>query len=225
MVVKTHPNGTYEFDSETGKYRMIGKNDWLDGNRNNNGYLQCTIKKKDEKGRKTFSLHRAIWETFVGNIPENYQIDHIDNDKKNNKLSNLQCITRCENNKKRDHTFLIEIRKLAHKKINENIKSINIENNETHIFKTKSQAAKYHGCSPALVYCICTKKNLSKTFGRTIRFEYTKEEPNTFVADGRVGKTRVSEEEKKQKIKEAVKRYYEKNKDKNKEIRKEKKIK
>lgn len=43
-------------------------------------------------------LHRAMWETFKGEIPENYHIDHIDTDKTNNSIENLRCVTAAENN-------------------------------------------------------------------------------------------------------------------------------
>jgi len=40
--------------------------------------------------RKTFVLHRLIYETFVGEIPEGYLVCHVDCDISNNKLSNLK---------------------------------------------------------------------------------------------------------------------------------------
>ena len=40
--------------------------------------------------RKAFVLHRLIYETFVGEIPEGYIVCHLDCDKSNNKLSNLK---------------------------------------------------------------------------------------------------------------------------------------
>lgn len=38
-------------------------------------------------------LHRAVWEYFNGKIPEGYVIHHIDGDKSNNDLTNLQLMT------------------------------------------------------------------------------------------------------------------------------------
>lgn len=40
--------------------------------------------------------HVLMWEAFKGSIPHHYQIDHIDGNKLNNDLSNLQCIHRRE---------------------------------------------------------------------------------------------------------------------------------
>jgi len=42
-------------------------------------------------------LHRDVWEFYKGQIPEGYQIHHIDEDTGNNDISNLECLPR------RDH--------------------------------------------------------------------------------------------------------------------------
>ena len=44
---------------------------------------------------------RLIYAYFIGDIPENYDIDHIDNNPYNNKLNNLRLLTREENLRKR----------------------------------------------------------------------------------------------------------------------------
>ena len=44
-------------------------------------------------------LHRYIWEEYNGKIPEGYHIHHQDEDKSNNDISNLQCVTRSEHMK------------------------------------------------------------------------------------------------------------------------------
>ena len=47
--------------------------------------------------RGSCSVHRAVWETFNGPIPKGMEIDHIDGDSFNNKLSNLKLVTHAEN--------------------------------------------------------------------------------------------------------------------------------
>lgn len=42
-------------------------------------------------------VHRLVWETFVGVIPSNLQIDHINRIKDDNRLSNLRVATPSEN--------------------------------------------------------------------------------------------------------------------------------
>lgn len=38
-------------------------------------------------------LHRAVWESVNGKIPDGYHIHHIDHDKNNNEIENLQLVT------------------------------------------------------------------------------------------------------------------------------------
>lgn len=55
---------------------------------------------KSSKERKYLRVHRLVWQTFVGCIPDTHVVDHIDGDKANNKLSNLQLLTWSENSLK-----------------------------------------------------------------------------------------------------------------------------
>jgi hypothetical protein len=43
------------------------------------------------------SVHRLVWSSFFGEIPDGYHVNHIDGDKSNNALSNLECVTPAEN--------------------------------------------------------------------------------------------------------------------------------
>lgn len=49
-----------------------------------------------QKGKLHY-IHRLVWENFVGEIPEDKEIDHKDGNTKNNSVHNLQVITRREN--------------------------------------------------------------------------------------------------------------------------------
>lgn len=57
------------------------------------GYCYCTDFKN-----KLFRVHRAIYETFVGEIPDGYVIDHINTKQDDNRLENLRAVTTKENN-------------------------------------------------------------------------------------------------------------------------------
>lgn len=59
------------------------------------GYLKVVV--HHHKKSHNFILHRVIYESFVGLIPEGMTIDHIDGDKLNNNVRNLQLLTPEEN--------------------------------------------------------------------------------------------------------------------------------
>jgi len=44
--------------------------------------------------------HRLVWEHSNGHIPAGFVVDHIDNNKLNNKITNLQLLSMAENSKK-----------------------------------------------------------------------------------------------------------------------------
>ena len=66
---------------------------------NKNGYLRVDLRK--DKERKQFLIHRLVAEAYIPN-PNNYDtVDHIDFDRTNNCVNNLQWMGRGENCRKR----------------------------------------------------------------------------------------------------------------------------
>lgn len=59
------------------------------------GYWHITLAKNGT--RKNGSVHMLVAITFLGPYPENMQVNHKDGDKSNNRLSNLEYVTRKEN--------------------------------------------------------------------------------------------------------------------------------
>lgn len=59
------------------------------------GYLKVGIRVNGKNHQRY--IHRLLYETFVGDIPEGYEINHIDEDNLNNDLSNLECVTPIQN--------------------------------------------------------------------------------------------------------------------------------
>ena len=60
------------------------------------GYLHVKLKTKDGK-QDYFQKHRVIWLFFNGEIPENMQVNHINENKLDNRLANLNLLTPKEN--------------------------------------------------------------------------------------------------------------------------------
>lgn len=48
-------------------------------------------------GKKEHLIHILVWETFNGKVPVGYEINHMDLNKANNNLSNLELLTHKEN--------------------------------------------------------------------------------------------------------------------------------
>lgn len=61
----------------------------------NNGYARWSTNRNHKKIR--ILVHRLVWETFNGKIPEDMEIDHINRCKTDNKLSNLRCVSHIQN--------------------------------------------------------------------------------------------------------------------------------
>lgn len=59
------------------------------------GYLLVALCKDGKT--KSFSVHKLVMLAFIGKPPQGYEVNHIDENKLNNQLSNLEYVTRLEN--------------------------------------------------------------------------------------------------------------------------------
>ena len=73
------------FNTRTKKFLKLTKND------TNYFYVTLYVDKK----RQTFGIHRVVARAFLNDI--NYEVNHIDGNKANNNLTNLELVTRSEN--------------------------------------------------------------------------------------------------------------------------------
>lgn len=70
-------------------------------------------KLKDYEKTSRGFVHRIVAETFIGEIPYGYEVDHINDDPSDNRLVNLQIITRAENNNKPSHIHKLRLKQLG----------------------------------------------------------------------------------------------------------------
>ena len=127
-------------------------------NTGNGGYLYFWA--YNEKGRKNYSICRFVYECFKGKIPNDKQIDHIDNNKINNHIDNLQLLSLKENTRK------------AH---NKGVKSFNIETRKERKFRSIKEASEELGIFSNSVCSNCKKKSKftrSKKDGMIYIFNY-----------------------------------------------------
>ena len=215
-VYKIHPIYNLYAGSEDGKIIHIIKRDTHKGNKSNNGYLRLNVRKHGQSRQKTHQTHRFVWECFNGVIPEGKVIDHINNDKEDNRLCNLQLITHQQNCKKsakdRDYTFA--------SKNHENkkcLKAINKNTNEVTYFNSLYAVQQHLGINAGIVKMVCEglnncKSGISKKDGHSYTFEYIKKDdlPDDYKKSANIRPRRVSDEDKKKHQMEALNRWLQK---------------
>lgn len=128
----------------------------------NSGYLRIRFK-IEWYPHKSFLIHRLVATAFIPNPENKPQINHIDGNKLNNNVSNLEWATSKENNKHSYDTGLNKIRTG-----NDGANSKMIINTETmKIYGTITEACKDIGYHPSTVSCMLNGK---KT--KTVPLEY-----------------------------------------------------
>ena len=155
-----HPFSKYYLASKCGKILSLKykKNRILKFGKNINKYLTFVFCENNKK--KSYYVHRFIFETFKDIIPKGMEIDHRDANKKNNSISNLQLLSHKEN-----------VRKSCCKKV----VSLNIKTKEEKIFNSLKETAEYHQISDRAVGYSCQKKIKiikSKKDGKKYQFFY-----------------------------------------------------
>ena len=179
---KTHPIYTRYAASRYGYIIHITKRVPYKGNENDMGYLMQTVYQIGRSKKKTVRIHRLVWETFNGEIPIGKEIDHIDNDKKNNKLDNLQLLNHSSNCKKAVKSKHDLKARLKNRRC---LKSINKSTKKVKYYFSLISAAKHLDINPSGVLKVCEniqKSALSKRDNCWYKFEYVdKNLPVNFI--------------------------------------------
>ena len=140
------------------RHRILKKPVGIVGNA---GYLRFTAEKK------RYHNHIIIYEAFNGIIKDGFVIDHINNNKTDNSLSNLQAVTLSQNTKMGGTG--------KHAKQAKSVKSFDTSTNEDKIFQSMNEASRYFDiCVPSVrrVAEGIQKSAVSKKNGHKIRFSY-----------------------------------------------------
>ena len=101
------------------------------------GYLQVLLYKNNKAHPK--KVHRLVAEAFLGNFCKKPQVNHIDGNKKNNNVSNLEMVTNSEN---QIHAYKnkLETPRKSRKAIQKNTDGVIIK-----IWMTIREAANHYG--------------------------------------------------------------------------------
>ena len=182
------------------------------GKKSNSGYMRCNVRKYGGK-QKIYYVHRFVWECFNGNIPEGKVIDHINNNKEDNRLCNLQLVTQQQNCKKsakdRDYTFVAKNHE--NKKC---VKAINKNTNEVSYYNSMYGVQQHLGINAGIVKMVCEginncKSGVSKKDGQHYKSEYIKQDdlPDNYKKSSNKRPQRVSDEDKKKHHIQAMKKW------------------
>lgn len=91
--------GLYQV-SNVGQVRSLITNKILKPVPNRKGYLQVSLSKNGEV--KNFRIHRLVAKAFLPNEEELPEVDHINGNKTDNRMANLQWISGIENLRKKE---------------------------------------------------------------------------------------------------------------------------
>lgn len=111
-----HKDGYVINKRKTGEYI---KSPWL----TNSGYLQCMIIESSINKRHHLYIHRLVAEYFIGKIGDWMEVNHINGVKTDNRLENLEILSKSDNMK---HAYTLT-RKSKMKLSPEIAKSIRLE--------------------------------------------------------------------------------------------------
>jgi hypothetical protein len=140
------------------------------------GYYQVRLFNKETPKGKLQYIHRLVYETFIGEITEGNEIDHVDEDTANNSIENIQLISRRANIKKHNRKrFGIDMRLHRDKLIKDyeelgSYKKVGEKwgKSEQVIYRTIKNLVHY--------FCSKEQKFKTRTYDKNIKDKYTEKD-------------------------------------------------
>lgn len=153
--------GLYQV-SNLGRVKRVNTNRILKGNTDSPGYLQVGLCKKGI--RHANRIHRLVAHAFIPNPENKLELNHIDEDKTNNRVDNLEWSTRKENinygtrNEKVSKTMSIPVI------------AINIKTGEVREFSSGAECARRLSLNAAGISSVL-KGRYKQTGGYTFKYK------------------------------------------------------
>lgn len=137
------------FEGRSVKISNMGRFEFENG-RKTNGTLNYSGYRSVGVNYKRKSLHRLVIEGFYGEIPDGLVVNHIDGNKSNNKLENLEVVTPSENSY---HTYMTGT------DCGKKVKQLTPDGKVVHIYASIKEASRITGMSSSNI-------SLASTFNR-----------------------------------------------------------
>lgn len=117
-----------------------------------------TVSLGSRKNQKTYYIHRLIANNFIDN-PNNYnEVNHIDGNKANNDVSNLEWCTHKHNMREAFANNLVHVKKEGNNPMAKKVKQTNLLTGETIIWDSMTQANHTKGYSTGRICDACKGK-------------------------------------------------------------------
>lgn len=165
--------GLYEV-SNFGRVRSLKRNTTsgkiMTNEVNHKGYCRVTLTKNNKW--KHFSVHRLVAEAFIQNPQNKSQINHIDGNKSNNSVENLEWCTASEN---QIHARLMGLNSIGmnNEMFSKPVEMYSILGLYLYTFKSIADAERHTGINHRAISSCCKHKTGYKTAGGFV-WEYTK---------------------------------------------------
>ena len=160
-VFNIHPIYQNYGSDENGNIINISNPKKFLGYKTQYGYMQFSIHETNCK-RKLYYVHRFVFECFNGKIPDNKLVSHINQKKDDNRLCNLDLITKNDKyEKSKANRSNISAKENMENKYG--VKAININTGEIQYFSSICSAHKNTGINASLISIICKNNNNNLT--------------------------------------------------------------
>ena len=131
------------------------------------GYYRLSLYKNHKKA--TITVHRLVWAAFYGEIPQNMEVNHINEIKTDNRLNNLNLLKHKDN-----MTWGTRLERLKSTMTNNPKKSKRIIQYDCYLdiikeYPSISEAARETGYSIGNI-CMCCQGRLKQAYGYTWKY-------------------------------------------------------
>lgn len=135
---------------DDGSVFSLKRNRYLTPKKVGGGYYQVRLYKDHDLHGSYFYVHRLVAEAFLDKVDGKNEINHIDGNKKNNSISNLEWVNRNENLTHAYFTGLSKRDRTAKKVV-----GVEIKTGEIVSFDSMYQAARFLGVSNSNISSCC----------------------------------------------------------------------